>query len=104
MGPTNGVNVATMPKTFVSKTARNADRSSGCDVNVPRDTPALATTTSGAPKRAMKSAAARASLGGPGGVQIGMFGARSKADWVVKHLAVDHGLVSELRFSGLDPR
>ena len=32
-----------------------------------------------------------------------MFGARSKADWVVKHLAVDHGLVSELRFSGLDP-
>ena len=32
-----------------------------------------------------------------------MFGARSKADWVVKHLAVDHDLVSELRFSGLDP-
>jgi len=48
-------------------------------------------------------AAARASLGGLGGVQIRMFGARSKADWVVKHLAVDHGLVSELRFSGLDP-
>jgi hypothetical protein len=37
-------------------------------------------------------------------MQIRMFGARSKADWVVKHLAVDHGLVSELRFSGLDPR
>ena len=32
-----------------------------------------------------------------------MFGARLKADWVVKHLAVDHDLVSELRFSGLDP-
>jgi hypothetical protein len=35
-------------------------------------------------------AAARASLGGLGGVQIRMFGARSKADWVVRHLAVDH--------------
>jgi len=65
MGPTNGVNVATMPKTFVSKTARNADRSSGCDVNVPRDTPALATTTSGAPKRAMKSAARSGELSSP---------------------------------------
>ena len=32
-----------------------------------------------------------------------MFGARSKADCVVKRLPVDHDLVSELRFSGLDP-
>jgi hypothetical protein len=48
-------------------------------------------------------AAARASLGGLACVQIRMFGARSKADWVVKHLAVDHDVVSELRFSGLDP-
>ena len=48
-------------------------------------------------------AAARASLGGLACVQIRMFGARSSADWVVKHLAVDRDLVSELRFSGLDP-
>ena len=47
-------------------------------------------------------ATARLSLGGLARVQIMMFGARSKADWVVKHLAVDHDLVSELRFSGLD--
>ena len=45
----------------------------------------------------------RPSLGGMACVQIRMFGARSKADWVVKHLPVDHDLVSELRFSGLDP-
>jgi hypothetical protein len=48
-------------------------------------------------------AAARLSLGGLACVQIRMFGARSKADWIVKHLPVDHDLVSELRFSGLDP-
>jgi hypothetical protein len=30
-----------------------------------------------------------------------MFGARSKVDWVVRHLSVD--LVSELGFSGVDP-
>jgi hypothetical protein len=29
--------------------------------------------------------------------------ARQLADWVVKHFPVDHDLVSELRFSGLDP-
>ena len=48
-------------------------------------------------------AAARLSLGGLACVQVRMFGARSKAAWVVKHLPVDHDLVSELRFSGLDP-
>ena len=42
-------------------------------------------------------------LGGLGGVQIRMFGARSKADRIVKLLPVDHDLVSELRFSRLDP-
>jgi hypothetical protein len=26
----------------------------------------------------------------------------TKADWVVKHLAVDHNPISELRFFGLD--
>ena len=57
-------NVWTMPSTLVSKTARNAGRSSGASVSVPRDTPALAMTTSGAPKRAMKSAPARASVVG----------------------------------------
>ena len=49
------------PSTLVSKTARNAGRSSACSVSAPREMPALAMTTSGAPKRAMKSAAARAS-------------------------------------------
>ena len=48
-------------------------------------------------------ATARLSLGGLARVQITMFGARSKADWVVKHLLVGRDLVSEPRFSGLDP-
>ena len=47
--------------------------------------------------------AARPSLDGMACVQVRMFGARSKADWVVKHLPVEHDLVSELRFPGLDP-
>jgi len=48
-------------------------------------------------------ATARLSLGGLARVQITMFGARLKADWVVKHLLVGRDLVSEPRFSGLDP-
>ena len=55
------------------------------------------------PAKTRRYAAARASLGGLACVQIRVLGARSKADWVVKHLAVDHDLLSELRFSGFDP-
>ena len=50
------------PDTLVSKIARNAGRSSACSVSTPREMPALAITTSGQPKRAMKSAAACASV------------------------------------------
>jgi hypothetical protein len=59
----NGWNAFTMPMTLVSRTARNAGRSSAWSVSVPRETPALATTMSGVPKRAVKSAAAAASAG-----------------------------------------
>ena len=45
----------------------------------------------------------RLSLGGLARVQITMFGARLKADWVVKHLLMGRDLVSEPRCSGLDP-
>jgi hypothetical protein len=45
----------------MSITSRNAFASPACSVSVPRETPAFATTTSGAPNRAMNSAAARAS-------------------------------------------
>ena len=50
-----------MPYTLVSKIARIAGRSSGSSVRKPREMPALAITTSGQPKRAMKSAPACAS-------------------------------------------
>ena len=58
-------NVLTIPTTLVSKIARKVGRSSACSVSAPCEIPALAMTISGAPKRAMKSAAAWASASGP---------------------------------------
>jgi hypothetical protein len=47
--------------TFVSNTDLNAGKSAAISVSVPRETPALAMTTSGTPKRAVKSPPACAS-------------------------------------------
>ena len=63
MALTKGAKVAAMPKTLVSMMRRKVSRSSSHSVSVPADTPALAMTMSGTPKRAMKSAAAACSAG-----------------------------------------
>jgi hypothetical protein len=56
-----GAKVAAIPKTLISKIRRIVARSLLYSVSVPDETPALATTTSGAPKRARKRPAALAS-------------------------------------------
>ena len=63
IGSMKGWNVFTMPSTFTSRISAKVRMSAASSVSVPCEMPALATTRSGTPWRAMKSRAAASTAG-----------------------------------------